>query len=404
MLTTIYQKRYGKILIGFMLLIIGCYALDGYNNVTSWHRTNDYYQSEKTKSDYIKNMEEYTYWDDKEQKDIPFPSYEEYIAQQLYVYRSVNDSGEVLSDQEKSHDYNNNEIYSRILSGGFSRFVILFVALAGFLLFFVDEKTAFNRFLFSLPVSRKELFLKKMTHVALPLLASVICGQLLYTFIFYFGIPQPYMNVDLTRLLLSVANNFSLIVLAFSSSIFIGSMVGNLIFGPLTWLVFIGYTTLIPQTIDHYRYLINLARGNDHDILSNLSEQLFAYEIGKNSGSWYMGVLMILLSVLFLLWTYRNFRKLSLEHDGDYLLHAHSRFPVFLFMTLFVFFIQNTFFSSWSAYFYSLLEKEEMSIFSPLIHSLLGLLIVAGICFTIVYFSSIKTWFRLRKERKLTLK
>lgn len=402
MLTTIYQKRYGKILIGFMLLIIGCYALDGYNNVTSWHRTNDYYQSEKTKSDYIKNTEDYTYWDDNKQKDIPFPSYEEYIAQQLYVYRSVNDSGEVLSDQEKSHDYNNNEIYSRILSGGFSRFVILFVALAGFLLFFVDEKTAFNRFLFSLPVSRKELFLKKMTHVALPLLASVICGQLLYTFIFYFGIPQPYMNVDLTRLLLSAANNFSLIVLAFSTSTFIGSMVGNLVFGPLTWLVFIVYTTLIPQTIDDYQYWIDLARGND--ILSNLSGKLFSYAIGKNSGSWYMGVLMILLSVLFLLWTYRNFQKLSLEHDGDYLLHAHSRFPVFLFMTLFVFFIQNTYFSSWGAYFYSLLEKEEMSIFSPLIQSLLALLIVAGICFTIVYFSSIKTWFRLRKERKLALK
>lgn len=401
MLTTIYQKRYGKILIGFMLLIIGCYALDGYNNVTSWHRTNDYYQSEKTKSDYIKNNEDYTYWDDKEQKDIPFPSYEDYIAPELYVFRSVNDSGVLISDQEKKHDYNN-EIYYRTLSGTFSRFVIFFVALAGFLLFFVDEKTAFNRFLFSLPASRKELFLKKMTHVALPLLASVICGQLLYTFIFYFGIPQPYMNVDLTRLLLSAANNFSLIVLAFSTSTFIGSMVGNLVFGPLTWLVFIVYTTLIPQTIDDYQYWIDLARGND--ILSNLSGKLFSYAIGKNSGSWYMGVLMILLSVLFLLWTYRNFQKLSLEHDGDYLLHAHSRFPVFLFMTLFVFIIQNTYFSSWGAYFYSLLEKEEMSIFSPLIQSLLVLLIVAGFCFTIVYFSSIKTWFRLRKERKLALK
>ncbi|MGX7162459.1 ABC-2 transporter permease [Enterococcus massiliensis] len=404
MLNTIYQKRYGKILIGLMLLIIGSYALDGYNTVTSWHRTNDHYQAEKTKKEYIEHPEYYTYWDENAQKDVSYPSYEEYVDQALYVFQSMEDAAGAPSDQEKRKEYDENETYYHVSGSLFSRLVILLVALAGFLLFFVDEKTAFNRFLFSLPVSRKELFRKKITHIAFPLLGSVICGQLLYTFIFYFGIPQPYMNVELTRLLFSVANNFCLIVLALSLSIFIGSMVGNLIFGPLTWLIFIGYVSLVPQAVNYYINLGELAQGNDSHVMSNLGNLLFILEIGKTSGRWYMGLLALILSGLFLLWAYRNFQKLSLEHDGDYLLHSHSRFPIFLLMTLFVFSIQNTFFSGWDDYFFRILEKKEASIFPPIFQSLFVLLVVAGICFTLVYFSSIKTWLRLRKERKLALR
>lgn len=234
MVKNIYFTRYSKILLPLIGLILVMFTFNAWSNVKNWHDSEHYLTTDKQlKADFYAYPEHYVYWDEKKQEEIPYTSLEKYIQQNLYVYHK-NDQSNNMSQKA-----NPNQAYLNQFPDFATVFALFLASFVGFCLFFVDLKTHFTRFLFSLPVSRKELFAKKLLYLALPFLAAIFIGQLLYMAIIRLGIPQPYLNVNLGDMFASVMNSFSLITVVFCLSVFVGAMVGNLVFGPLTWFIFL---------------------------------------------------------------------------------------------------------------------------------------------------------------------
>ncbi|BCA86135.1 hypothetical protein EsVE80_16580 [Enterococcus saigonensis] len=396
MLKRIYLKRYGKTLIAFAILIFGLYFLNAHGTVSSWHAQNKYYHSSDFERSFKEQPESFTYWDDKLEKDMTYTSIKEYISDQLYVYGRAYPDHHISAQQ--AQEYNPKTTYFTRFGGDFNILTIFIVSLAGFLIFFVDEKTAFNRFLFGLPQKRKQLFGAKLLYVALPILMIFLLAQLFYITYLKIGIPDPYLNASWSQLIHSIINNFSLTILLFAVSIFIGSMVGNLAFGPLTWVIFSFLASLIPSSVSNFFNLFSFNQPKGYPF--NL-ENLFIVRIGKTGGYWWMIPIFLVISLLFIWWTYRKFKNLSLENDGDYLLHHSSRWPVWFLMWGFTSFIALNYFTNpWQTYLVLKDSSKAVSLFSTISSTALVLVILGLVLFVVVFFSSIKNvWQNYRGKR-----
>lgn len=198
----------------------------------------------------------------------------------------------------------------------------------------------------------------------------------------------------------SVVNSFSLIIVFFCLSVFVGVMVGNLVFGPLTWFVFLIFLCQIPSAVGGLLSMIRMLHAyflRDFDF-----NTLFIFEIGKMTGHWYMSLLFLLISISFIYWAYRKFQVISLEHESEYLLTPESRWQIWFFMTVLtsfvlVFAIKNP----WSYYLSGLQYNFEVSFMTTMMTTLTIIVICGGICFVVVFFSSIKRFFRSLKGRRL---
>lgn len=386
MIKAIYLERYKKPLIAFCLLIIGILLINAKLQSDFWHQTASYYQEDElAKQNFEKNKEDYSYWDETKQDNIPYKNFQEYADTNLYVYQP---SSKYYNPTEipKAADYDQHETY--ISSSSDYSFVLLFlIPLAGFLLFFIDAKTGFNQLLFSLPTTRKELFVKKLLYVGGPIFLTILIGQALYAVLFHQLIPAPYMNATLGQLFVSVINYFFLLFLMFSASAFVGSMVGNLVFGPLTWFVFWIFMLFVPNSIYTILEIISLREK----VMPSIPHNLFIIAVGKTGGYWWMSLLFLLLSVGFLFWAYTKYQTISLENDGNYLLNKESRWPIWLLMTIFCSLIIGTnFFSPWYSYYMNRSIGEATSIWKPISGSLLILAFVAIICYLLIFFPVIK--------------
>ncbi|MGG5315795.1 ABC transporter permease [Enterococcus sp. AZ072] len=386
MIKAIYFERYKKPLIAFCLLIIGICLLNAKFQSDSWHQIASYYQEDEIgRENFEKNKKDYMYWDDASQENKSYKNYQEYTDVNLYVYQTLfaSSNPELIP---KTKEYNQKETYITTNSD-YSLVLLLLVPLAGFLLFFIDAKTGFNQFLFSLPVTKKELFTKKLFYIGGPILFTVLIGQALYATLFHSLIPATYMNATLGQMFVSIINYFFLVVLMFSASAFVGSMVGNLIFGPLTWFVFWIFMLFVPSSIYTTLEISGFKEKNATSILHNL----FITSIGKTGGHWWMSLIFVLLSAILLFWAYKKYQSISLENDGQYLLNKESRWPVWALMTSFSSLILGTyFFRPWYIYYMNLSVKGSPSIWEPISESLLILFFVAAICYVLVFFSAIK--------------
>lgn len=395
MVKNIYLTRYSKILLPLIGLILLMFAFNAWSNVKNWHDNERYLTTDKElKADFNAYPEHYTYLDEKKQEHIPYASFEKYIEHQLYVYHK-NDFSDKISQKTDP-----NQTYFNQSSNVATVFALFLASFVGFCLFFVDLKTHFTRFLFSLPVSRKELFAKKLLYLALPFLATIFVGQLLYLAILRLGIPQPYLNASLGDMFSSVVNSFSLIMVVFCLSVFVGVMVGNLVFGPLTWFVFLIFLCQIPSAVGGLLSMIRMLHA--HFLRDFDFNTLFIFEIGKTTGHWYMSLLFLLISISFIYWEYRKFQVISLEHESEYLLTPESRWQIWFFMTVLtsfvlVFAIKNP----WSYYLSGLQYNFEVSFMTTMMTTLTIIVICGGICFVVVFFSSIKRFFRSLKARRL---
>ncbi|MEO1770991.1 ABC transporter permease [Candidatus Enterococcus ferrettii] len=386
MIKAIYFERYKKPLIAFCLLILGICLLNAKFQSDSWHQIASYFQEDEIgRESFEKDKKDYMYWDDASQENKSYKNYQEYTDVNLSVYQTLfAASNPELIPEAK--EYNQKETYTTTNSD-YSLVLLLLVPLAGFLLFFIDAKTGFNQFLFSLPVTKKELFTKKLFYIGGPILFIVLIGQALYATLFHSLIPATYMNATLGQMFVSVINYFFLVVLMFSASAFVGSMVGNLIFGPLTWFVFWIFMLFVPSSIYATLEISGFKEKNATSILHNL----FITSIGKTGGHWWMSLIFVLLSAILLFWAYKKYQSISLENDGQYLLNKESRWPVWALMTSFSSLILGTyFFRPWYIYYMNLSVKGSPSIWEPISESLLILFFVAAICYVLVFFSAIK--------------
>lgn len=405
MIKDIYKKRYGKILLGLMGLVVAFSLWNGYNTVHNWQQNKDFYYNDKQiRLRFEENPEDYVKYVEGKDQPQPYDSYQEYADDQLYVFTAFDGSQSV-----KTKEYDPNTLYTNnIYSNGFTYLIFLLAGLVGFLIFFVDNKTNFNRFLFSLGQSRKELFLKKMQWLVLPFLTSILVGLLGYALIFYYGIPQPFMNATLGQLLMSTFSCFSFIVLVFTACMFVGALTGNVFFGPLTGIVLGALLFYLPSTVDSLQQLDSARQGLDSPYLSQIpvGTTLFLREIGKNGGFLVADLIIWLIALLLIFWMYRKYQTVSLENDNDFLLNPESRWPIWCIMTTFTAFEMIFGMSqSWTTYFWAKSwDDVQVPLSVPILDTLIWIVACAVVCFVIVFFSSIKRWWRERRQRKLALR
>ncbi|MBO0459068.1 ABC transporter permease [Enterococcus hulanensis] len=389
MIRSIYFERYKKVLIAACILIIGSCLFNVAIQNNQWKNA---YNDPNDKQFYEEHKENLSSsWDNVEMKEVPFASYKDYRQEHLFFYTIgspdsfYTQEGVTFEIISKASNYSKMFPYVSNFSYMSEAFLLLFVPLIGFLLFFIDQKTGFNQFLFSLGASRKELFKKKLLYIALPFLLSILVGQSLYVVLIHTLIPAPYMNATLGQLFTSVISNFCLLSFMFASSAFIGSMVGNIVFGPLTWSVYWWLMLNFPRSVYSVGNIIYTAKQITH---KQFPETLFVSSVGKMGGHWWMNLLFILLGSLLMFWAFKKYQTISLENDNAYLLHKKSRWSIWGIMTLFTSFILNTsFFDPW-LYFFSekIYGQVDISISSPILSNITVTLIVGLICAFIIFF------------------
>ena len=403
MVKEIYMKRYGKALIAMLVLVLGYFCLMSFSAVHNWHQNQNWLRSEEHKKEFQEYPESYSYSDDKGNIKEVTLTFDESVELASYFFQAgYGNEGphERLKKMASGRYDSQDDYYSQYLANTGIVMVSL-IAISGFLLFFVDQKTAFNRFLFSLPVSRRQLFLGKLFYVGLPVLAAFLVGSLLLVVTVKLGIPAPYMNASWGELFISMGTSFMTCLFAFLISCFMGTMVGNLVFGPLTYVVFMWTLIYLPQGFSQVADLISMMRhGIDYsseDIIFGY-QQMLPFDIGKNSGNWLLGIIMVFVALLCLVWAYRKYQTLSLEHDGEFLLYPESRWPIWFVMTFYSSFYMLTVFNPvWNTYLYSnLLQDSDSEVVwryplgSAIRTTILVLVIAATIATVLLFFGQIR--------------
>ncbi len=404
MIKKIYYQRYGKSLIAVMLLLLFMYLSNGVNGASYWQEQYDYLHSEKfIKHEYKEHNLHIKDYDNKE-KPVYYDSIDDYRDETLTIYQTNTrylltfkeriPPGDIKEQTKVDYQVGTSYWASYFSGNILTAFLIFF---SGFLLFFVDQKTNFNRFLFSLPVKRRDLFLGKLVYLGLPLLGSVAVGTLGYVLLHYFGVPQPYMNVTLAQLFYSGLGHFVFMVFALAGGILLGTVLGNLVFGPLSLLA--GLFFLIQGPISHAYDQLNLILTYFFpDIRFFSIEAIFIMWPTKTGAPWYALVSQLLIAGLFLFLAERVYQQISMENDGDYVTVPKLRLPVFL-----TIFIGLTLYLSlaWVGWYSFLAPDMEGSPWSTMFVLTVFILIAS---FLLVYAHVIRKWWLERRDLRLQAK
>ncbi|HIY56661.1 MAG TPA: hypothetical protein H9829_00455 [Candidatus Tetragenococcus pullicola] len=412
MIRKILMKRYKVALIILSAFFVVAYSLTSANNVSNWRSEQKYYASEEFQKEFTEHPEFYAKgYDEAKEEVIPYDSLEEFqkdmltqykYAQHYYFdYTSSGYTDPAMSDDLDTlidTSYQMGTYYAGTSMIG--AFMVIAALLTGFLLFFIDQKSNFNRFLFSLPISRKKLFSAKLTNLVLPLIGSFAIGIFLHVLIEYLGIPAPYINATFPQLLYSGFSHFLLMVLALCLGIALGTLLGNIIFGPiavvlailllLTFndLFYVGFADLLSWLFPNIRLLTPRA--------------LFILNLGKTSAPWYMLLAVVLASILFIVIAKRIFLHVSMENDGDFLTVPTYKKPMFWTLFLFTSIWGNISLINW----YAIANPSFYENFSY--HPLPTFLTVTLLCLlastVLIYFHEIRKWWIERREAKLQTK
>lgn len=408
MIKEIYTQRYGKALTAVILLILAIFSMKTVSIIQSWHSGQASLHSAQFKKEFMANPEdywEYEYDEHDREKVIKY-TLPEYIEKESYLFMEGSLSevgpGEVIPADLSFMRYGDSSFF----------FVTAIVALCGFLLFFVDQKTSFNRFLFSLGVSRKQLFCGKLLYVALPLLGVFALGIAGMIVGLWLGIPQPYLNISIGQM---VSSGFLVLVTCFfffGISCFCGVMFGNLVFGPLTYVILMWSLQFLPNILGNMSqlgyYLIyhkelpeKLNYFNSYGI-----DRLYTFDLASYKIYWPLVGFLLFVGGVLLWWSYRKYQRLSLEHDGEYLLYPESRWPIWtlavLYLSLFAIFGYT---QIWNFYIYSQLDPAggwDQSLSVTIFATVIRILLALAISTLLLFFGPIKKRLRNRREVQTT--
>lgn len=321
-LLTILQKRYGLFLLIICIAIIIFYGFLGISDVNYWKDMESYYDSEE----FVTELKKYPEDIDPMHKTLSTEALRKYYKKEslmLFIQTDTTDEYEPIEIGEERP-------YFSIYFNEKPLLLLTVVSLIGFLMFFVDLKTSFNEFLFSLGVSKRRIYFTKYLLIALPVLSSVLAAKALYFGIVTQSIPAEYVNIEFIDLLMNVFAVWAPLVFYFSVSAFIGLITGHMILAPLTLLGFcFSFETFVTS-------LINM----DYYFTSNTSKQyvfnFFQYEVTKNSITLFPIVFALIASFcLFVLGAFL-FPTLTLEKKENYLLFDKLRVPVIIGLTIYI--------------------------------------------------------------------
>lgn len=416
MIRKIYSQRYLKIIWVICALIALFYAFSAYQAVSGWQSQKNYlFSDEFVNEDFKLHSDDYakTYTDNGD--PVYYHSIDEYRKEQLSFYNQVilylpttrNSSEQLKADEGfvSSEGITYQPGFAYISSSWYSNgndsltLMVFIVFILGFLLFFIDQKTNFNRFLFTLAAKRKKVFTSKIAYIGLPLILSLIFGILINVLIQYYGIPHAYLNASLPQLLYSGLSHLFLLIFVFSAGCFFGVLLGNLVFGPLALLL--GSCLLFFVSVFYYNLvsLLNLFLPDTR--FFDLSGLLISYP-QKSAAPWYILLALGLLSILFFYLAEKVFSQISLENDGHFITVPRLQFPAFL--TIFIGLSAYLLIMSinWSYFTASVKEKAHMQ--SPLIFTLITLAVCLISSFLLVYLGDIHKWWIERREMRLSRK
>ena len=358
MMTMIYRLRYRRVLFWLGIFLVGIYLFSGFSSQRQWHAQRDYlYSSEFT---YIPEMgQQY----DLEGNPTNTLTKTEYVKENLRFFVS-----EQIDGQTRNY-----QMYQTNLLLNLMPFVMMIL---GFLVFFLDQKGQFNRFLFSLPFSRKRIYLEKLGRVVLPILLVVALGIFLYDLILYTMIPTPYLNATIGALVMGGISHFITLLLAFSFGSFLGVSLGNAISGTF-FLLLVAYT-LLSTLWTFYSNLITLFSTQS----SVLLEKWLVYYPGNVSATIPALGINLLLSLCLFILSYVVFKSISMEEEGEFLTVGCARHWYFVISSL----LSIAYLMITSSFWLRLDEYNAIDWGFLLLFFVIPTFILAGF----IYFSSIK--------------
>ncbi|MDH6365748.1 ABC-type transport system involved in multi-copper enzyme maturation permease subunit [Enterococcus sp. PF1-24] len=410
-LSNLLKQRYGKAVIAGCLLFIIAGLLSGLNFANNWQGNYDYYHSKEFTETFEEFPENFTYWDENLQKEVPYESIDDFRTPTYPLF--VNYSSENIRDfrsyiADKSYPEYSSELYNLRFAKDYnedypyewnnqqSSFTsqpvpVIFLAI-GFLLFFIDLKTSFNTLLFSSGFNRKEIFKGKILMVGVPLLAAYVVSLLAYLTVLYAKIPHEYINAPLSVFLNCIFSLLVTAIICYAAGCFIGVLTGNLIFGPLT-LVGFGLVSMgLTYSINEVLFALENRPISDYTY-----RDILFLEFGKNTGDWQAWLSWGVLAVIILWFSQKAFTQISLEENGAYLLLPKWRLGIFLLMVTYV--TSIIILPTIVDYLYprGIMEIEPAQIIIELIILFLTILIICG---SLVYSSAIKRRFIQWQDRR----
>ncbi|MDR0920899.1 MAG: hypothetical protein LBM95_00755 [Lactobacillales bacterium] len=306
-LLKIFWTRYKVALILLSVFLIGFGIINGNSRVNSWKASYKYYTSEQFEKEYLS----YKY--------KPTETLEEYQLNQFRVY---------FDEKERKGEINVPSFVTENRTVPFlspnSTYLLLFL-FSGFLLFFIDLKTGFNQFLFSIGFQKRNIFLTKYLLIAPTLVLSLFIGNLLQNILFFHGIPNEYMNGGtFAQSVPIILLNTLLALTLFTVGTFLGVLMGQLILGVITLLGFTLYLHYCIKTVDAIRNLSYFIQHHkDRYNYKGLPLRFSDFEFHQCAIGTPLGhdVLIILIfTVGLFLFTLYWYPRTSLENTGKYLL------------------------------------------------------------------------------------
>ena len=310
MLYKIFWQRSKWILLFAGLAIIASFYLQATDVVKDWHQSNEHYHSKEFNQCFKETPEIFLSDFKKGSTKEDFIRYNLtlHLADDDLYFRNKND----LAHADLLYYYHSTSSMSLW-------FKILCFLILGFVTFFVDLKTRFNQYLFTLNVKKSRLFSQKVLFFSGFILAATLLGCILAQIILYTSIPNEYLNATFIQAIYSIFSTTLTYFTLYIIGLVLGAVLGHMILGPIS----------IVLTFYYLLFMIPLLPGKVNYYLSTL--QFIPSFYGLHP---YLLVLLILAIVCGLLLAYYSFKHTSLEENGSYILAPKLRLPIFLLMSV----------------------------------------------------------------------
>ncbi|MEG0294689.1 hypothetical protein [Enterococcus sp.] len=408
-LRNIFQARYGAVLLLLVGGILIFYISSGFNFVKNWQSQHTWYHSKEFTQDYAEYSYDIKY--QSEDEIVYYENIDEFRQERLTIFEP-NWSKEKYDENLTPPRFKADHSYEKGLNywSQYNHSLIIFspwiLFILGFSLFFIDLKTNFNSLLFSLPYTKKQIFKGKLRYMMPPIFISLAVGILIHQFLIHAMIPDLYLNATLGQMLYSGMSHWFLLLLAFSSGTFIGTLLGNLVTGPL--LVAAGFLSL---TI-FYDFLVAISNLFDYFgfgkmmlFFKNLFGEpstLTITTLGKSGSMPAVFVLFSVLSLAVLFIAQKIFENTSLESNGKVLTVPRFRRRFFIILAI----ISSFYFTIATVSVVAYFEYDKFEYYSRL--SILPLILVPVICtissFIVTYYDEIFKFWNKRYLDRMTKK
>lgn len=328
-LRNIFQARYKAVLLFLVVGFFALYAGGGFSTVKGWNFTYDWLNSDEFKNDFNNPENNYTKGYDEDGELLPYLDIEEYQLRSLVLFNPSYSSAYSTQTNDSNTRFKPDQSYERghVYWSQFAFLSLLLIALCLFLLsfalFFIDSKTNFNAFLFSLSYKKKEIFRAKLLYLGIPVMTSIALGIIIHQVTIYLLIPDIYVNATLGQMLYSGLTHWVFLLFTSLAGSFLGVLLGNLVTAPL--MIGIGILSLsqLDQFSTHFQGLLELLHlGSVNQFFEQTIRSYSSIAINHldKTGATFLALLLLFgLTILLFLVAEKIYENTSLESNGKVL-------------------------------------------------------------------------------------